>query len=171
MRHTSGGMRVDHLVLAILRHDDCLVLVQQPGDPALPPYWVLPGGLVEAGELIVDALAREVREEAGARVTAVGPLVCPSQIDRPEHGLQTLAFIFEVAAWQGPLQSDDPDAEVLGVELVPIAEAIRRLEANGGWPGIQEPVLAYLRGETQAGGVWFFREGPGGQRLIAHLPR
>ncbi len=67
MRHTSDGIGVDHLALGILRHEDCLVLVQQQGDPNLPPYWVLPGGLVEAGELIVDALVREVQEEAGCR--------------------------------------------------------------------------------------------------------
>ena len=170
MRHTSDGIGVDHLALGLLRHEDSLVLVQQQGDIALPPYWVLPGGLVEAGELIVDALVREVQEEAGARVTALGPLVCLSQIDRPEHALQTVAFIFEVATWEGSLQSDDPDDEILSVALVPIAEAIRRLEANGGWPGIQEPMLAYLRGETEAGGVWFYREGPAGQCLVAHLP-
>lgn len=42
-----------------------------------------PGGLVEAGELITDGLIHEVREEAGAQVTAVGRFVCCSQIDRP----------------------------------------------------------------------------------------
>ncbi len=84
--------------------------------------------------------------------------------------MQTVAFIFEVATWHGTLQSEDPDDEILSVEIVPFAEAISRLEANGGWPGIQEPMLAYLRGETQAGGVWFYREGPAGQCLVAHLP-
>ncbi len=85
--------------------------------------------------------------------------------------MQTVAFIFEVATWHGTLQSEDPDDEILSVELVPFAEAIRRLEANGGWPGIQEPMLAYPRGETQAGGVWFYREGPAGQCFVAQLPR
>ena len=170
MRHTSDGIGVDHLALGLLRHEDSLVLVQQQGDGALPPYWVLPGGLVEAGELIVDALVREVQEEAGVQVTTIGRLVCLSQIDRPEYAMQTVAFIFEVAAWHGTLQSGDPDNEVLSVELVPLAEAISRLEVNGGWPGIQEPMLAYLRGETRAGGVWFYREGPASQRLVAHLP-
>jgi 8-oxo-dGTP diphosphatase len=171
MRHSSDGVGIDYLVLGILRDEDCLVLVQQQGDGGLPPYWVLPGGLVEAGELIIDALVREVREEAGAHVTEIGSLVCVSQIDRPEHALQTVAFYFEVAAWYGTMQSDDPDDEILSVEVVPFAEAIRRLASNGGWPGIQEPMLAYLLGETRPGGAWFYREGPAGQRLVAHLPR
>src|SRR3954447_16724487 len=150
MRHSSDGIGIDNIALAILRRDDCVVLVQQ-GHGASAPYWVLPGGLVEAGELIVDALIREVREEAGAEVTNIGHLACLSQIDRPEHALQSMAFIFEITTWHGTLQSDDPDDEILAVELVPIADAIDRLNANGGWPGIQEPLLAYLRGEAQPG--------------------
>jgi 8-oxo-dGTP diphosphatase len=145
------------------------VLVQQRAPGAAEPYWVLPGGLVEAGELIVDALIREVQEEAGAQVTAIARLACTSQIDRPAHQMQTVTFVFEVAQWHGALQFDDPDDETLGVELVPYAEAIRRLETNGGWPGIQEPLLAYLRGEVRAGTIWFYREDLGVQALVARV--
>jgi 8-oxo-dGTP diphosphatase len=170
MRHSSDGIGIDHLALGFLRHEDSIVLVQQQGNPGLPPYWVVPGGLVEAGELIVDALIREVKEEAGVEATTIGRLTCLSQIDRPEHGLQTIAYYFEVEAWHGSFESNDPDDEILAVELVPLAEAISRLESNGGWPGIQEPMLAYLRGESLAGAMYFYREGPAGQQLIAALP-
>jgi 8-oxo-dGTP diphosphatase len=169
MRHTSGTIAIDHLAIAILRRDDCLVLVQQQMPGAAQPYWVLPGGLVEAGELIMDALIREVKEEAGAHVTAIAQLACLSQIDRPAQRMQTVAFIFEVAQWHGVLQSNDPDAEAFGAELVPYAEARRRLAANGGWPGIQEPLLAYLRGDAQAGSMWFYREDLGVQSLVARI--
>src|SRR5688500_16128751 len=108
MRHTSGTIAIDHVAIAILRRDDCLVLVQQQMPGAAQPYWVLPGGLVEAGELVMDALIREVKEEAGAHVTAIAQLACLSQIDRPAQRMQTVAFIFEVAQWHGVLQSNDP---------------------------------------------------------------
>jgi 8-oxo-dGTP diphosphatase len=167
MRHTSGTIATDHVAIGILRRDDCVVLVQQQTPGAAQPYWVLPGGLVEAGELVMDALICEVKEEAGAHVTAMAQLACLSQIDRPAQQMQTVVFIFEVAQWHGALQSNDPDAEAFGAELVPYAEASRRLAANGGWPGIQQPLQAYLRGDARAGSMWFYREDLGIQSLIA----
>ena len=166
MRHTSGAIAIDHVAIAILRRGDGVVLVQQQTPDIPQPYWVLPGGLVEARELIADALIREVWEEAGAHVTAIARLACLSQIDRPACQMQTVVFIFEVGQWHGSLQSNDPDAEVIGVELMPCAEAIGRLAANGGWPGIQEPLLAYLRGDARAGTMWFYREDLGIQSLV-----
>ena len=114
MRHTSDGRSIDYLALAILRHDDKIVMVQQHAPDTHQPYWVLPGGLVEAGELVNDALIREVNEEAGVQVTAIGQLVALSQIDRPAYANQALTFVFEIAHWQGTLQCQDPDGKVRG---------------------------------------------------------
>jgi 8-oxo-dGTP diphosphatase len=169
MRHTSDATSIDYLALAILRHEDQIVMVQQHS-PTNQPYWVLPGGLVEAGELVRDALIREVKEEAGVQVKAIGRLAGLSQIDRPALAAQALAFVFEIAHWEGTLECQDPDGKVSSVELVTLADAISRLQQNGGWPGIQEPLLAYLRGEICAGAMWFYREGADGQRLVGSLP-
>jgi len=138
-------------------------MVQQQAAPDSPPYWVLPGGLVEAGELITEGLLREVQEEAGVQVQAIDRLACTCQIDRPALKNQVVAFIFEIGAWQGTLGAKDPDAEVLCVERVRLSEAMDRLAGNGGWPGIQEPLLAYLRGTTQPGSAWFYREDAAGR--------
>jgi 8-oxo-dGTP diphosphatase len=162
-------MQIDHVAIAILRRANQIVMVQQLTPDDQQPYWVFPGGLVEAGELVSDALIREVQEEVGVQVTAIGALAALSQIDRPAHAAQTLAFLFEIGEWQGTLQCQDPDAEVCGVELVQQAEAIQRLQRNGGWAGIQEPLMAYLRGEVGAGTMWFYREEPDGQHRLAAL--
>ena len=50
------------------------VLVVRRGHPPLYGQWTLPGGRVQPGESIVQAVAREVEEETGIAVT-VGPLV------------------------------------------------------------------------------------------------
>ncbi|MDP9314048.1 MAG: NUDIX hydrolase [Chloroflexota bacterium] len=169
MRHSSDGIAIDQLALAILHSHEGIVLVQQQHSAGSSPYWVVPGGLVEAGELVIDALMREVREEAGVEIDALARLVCVSQIDRPQHQAQTIAFIFELEAWHGTLAVKDPDREVLEVALVPRREAIERLQRNGGWRGIQEPLLAYLHGDRNAGGMWFYRDTGDGQHLVTHV--
>jgi 8-oxo-dGTP diphosphatase len=50
------------------------VLLIKRGQPPLQGRWSLPGGVVEVGETLREALTREVREETGLEVE-VGPVV------------------------------------------------------------------------------------------------
>jgi ADP-ribose pyrophosphatase YjhB (NUDIX family) len=47
-----------------------ILLIERGGKP-LKGYWSLPGGLVETGELLEDAVRREILEETGLRVEPV----------------------------------------------------------------------------------------------------
>ena len=58
---------------AIVVRDDSLLMVRRARDPGRG-LWSLPGGRVEAGEYLADAVRREVAEETGLTVT-VGDLV------------------------------------------------------------------------------------------------
>jgi len=159
--------QVNSVAVGLLRQNDSLLLVQQTIADR-PPLWMLPGGLVEPGELFTEALVREVREETGATVEQIGRLAYVMQIDHPERRFQTVAYCFEVAAWSGTLQSADPDNEILEVALVPLAEVPTRLEAIH-WTAVREPLLAYLSGACPAGTTWFYREEDGVQVLQERL--
>ncbi len=66
-----GSCRPDRLrlaVTALVLDDQGRVLLQQRADNG---HWGLPGGGVEPGESLVQALAREVREETGYEVEVV----------------------------------------------------------------------------------------------------
>ena len=52
---------------AIVLRDGALLMVQRANDPG-KDLWSIPGGRVEHGELMTDALTREVAEETGIAI-------------------------------------------------------------------------------------------------------
>lgn len=82
---------------AIAVRDGCLLMVRRARDPG-GGLWSLPGGRVERGELLEEAVTREVREETGVEVT-----------------VRTLAGIFEVVG--------DPHYVVLDFLAEPAGDA------------------------------------------------
>jgi ADP-ribose pyrophosphatase YjhB (NUDIX family) len=72
VQRTNSRQYPPHPLLGVgaLIFDGDNVLLVERGKPPLEGYWSMPGGLVEAGERLEDAVIREVLEETGLNVTA-----------------------------------------------------------------------------------------------------
>ena len=85
----------------LIRRDDSFLLTSRPEGKAYAGYWEFPGGKLEVGETIAQALKRELQEEIGITIED-----CMSwkteQIDYP-HALVQLNFC-KVRRWSGELQ-------------------------------------------------------------------
>jgi 8-oxo-dGTP diphosphatase len=85
----------------LIRSDGSFLLTTRPEGKAYAGHWEFPGGKVEQGESVEQALTRELREELGIEVVrcAAWQTEC---IDYP-HALVQLHF-YKVFEWQGELQ-------------------------------------------------------------------
>jgi len=155
---------------AIIRQDGCLLLVEQQGSDDAAPTWALPGGVCEDGELLSEALVREVGEETGLRVDEIGPLRCLAQVTRTPPESSSIAFVFDVNRWSGVVRSSDPDDLVRRAAFVSVAEAIDLLEALP-WRSMREPSVALLRSESGHGCVWLYEADDAGIERLVLCPR
>lgn len=67
---------------------DGRVLLIRRGKPPLLDRWVVPGGTVELGETLHEALVRELSEETALRVEPVELLTVFDRVDRDEQGVR-----------------------------------------------------------------------------------
>lgn len=149
-------MQLTQVVSAIIRRGDEILMVRQPDDDQTL-YWFIPGGVVEPGEMLGEALVREVKEETGLTLVEAGGLAFMTQIHAGHEARQTLAYVFEVSAYHGTLGPDDPDQLTHAVSFVPLAEAMQRL-TQVQWAHMRDPLLAYLNGSSPQGRLWQYRQ-------------
>ncbi len=93
---------IDVAVALILRADGQLLLGQRPEGKPWAGWWELPGGKLEPGETVLQALARELQEEIGITVTESRPWV--TYVHRYPQTTVRLAFCF-VTGWTGEPRS------------------------------------------------------------------
>src|SRR5205823_1617712 len=61
---TTGSMRPEVCIGAIAVYDECLLMIRRGRGPAAGE-WSVPGGRVESGETLAEAVVRELAEETG----------------------------------------------------------------------------------------------------------
>ena len=85
----------------LIRSDDSFLLTSRPEGKAYAGYWEFPGGKLEVGETVAQALQRELQEEIGISIEDCDAWKT-EQIDYP-HALVQLNFC-KVRRWSGELQ-------------------------------------------------------------------
>jgi 8-oxo-dGTP diphosphatase len=80
-----GAVIVDHLHVDD-RQDDRRVLLIRRGQAPLLGEWSLPGGVLECGESLREAVVREAREETGLVVETVEMLGVYERVIRGDEG-------------------------------------------------------------------------------------
>ncbi|WP_428408583.1 NUDIX hydrolase [Hyphococcus sp.] len=99
-------------------------LVIRRGREPLKGQWSIPGGKVDYGERLHDAVAREVREETGVEIEILGLLDVFESLPAAE-GAPHYVMVDFIAEWVSgePRPGDDAEA----AEFVPLAEARARI--------------------------------------------
>ncbi|GHD26024.1 8-oxo-dGTP diphosphatase MutT [Parahalioglobus pacificus] len=85
--------RVHVAVGVIVNEQGQVLLTRRHNDAHQGGLWEFPGGKVEAGESVVDALARELAEELGISVLASRPLIEVSHDYGDKHVLLDVYLI------------------------------------------------------------------------------
>lgn len=98
---SSDRSLVQVAVGVLVRADGAFLLTSRPEGKAYAGYWEFPGGKLEAGETIQEALRRELQEEIGVTIQNC-ELWRTERIDYP-HALVQLNFC-KVTQWTGELQ-------------------------------------------------------------------
>ena len=138
-------------VAAIIRHGATILLARHVKNGV--SYWLLPGGGVEFGESLEEALIRELREEASVAIR-VGALAFVNDTIAPdgERHIVNLAFHAEITGGEVLV---GPDDRLVEVRFVPIEE----VNAMPLRPDIREELLrglseGFVRGPAYLGKRW-----------------
>jgi 8-oxo-dGTP diphosphatase len=111
---------VDVAVGVLIDAEGRFLLTSRPAGKVYAGYWEFPGGKVEPGEGLHDALARELHEELGI---TIGPSE-PWQVDEFDypHALVRLHFR-KVFTWQGAFVMREQQSmawQTLPVQMTPL---------------------------------------------------
>lgn len=125
--------RIEVAVGVIFNKDkDKVLLSRRNADQHLAGYWEFPGGKIDQGESIQNALGRELIEELGISVNGSQHLM---QISHDYHDKKVLLHVHQVLQWSGEPRS----LEQQHIEWVSIDEL-----GNYQFPEANLPILNYL---------------------------
>jgi 8-oxo-dGTP diphosphatase len=130
----SDRKPVEVAVGVLIDADGRFLITSRPAGKVYAGHWEFPGGKIEAGETVAQALQRELHEELGITIGAVQPWKTTLH-DYP-HALVRLHFC-KVHEWRGAFEMRE--AQQMAWQTLPVAVAPLL-------PGTL-PVLAWLAAE------------------------
>ena len=104
-------------VVAVIREGGRVLIQRRPEKGLLAGLWEFPGGKVEPGETLKDALKREIREELGLEIDTVRPL---RTVKHAYTRYQVALHAFEAAPAGGPAALAAALSKYRSARLVPI---------------------------------------------------
>jgi 8-oxo-dGTP diphosphatase len=96
-----------------------LLVKNRKGDSS---YWSPPGGAVENGETLEQAVLREIKEETGYDIEVIG-LYSVREMFFIENSHHAIIFTFLARIIDGEINFMDPDNEVVDIEWLDIPTA------------------------------------------------
>jgi 8-oxo-dGTP diphosphatase len=111
---------VDVAVGVLIDAQGCFLMTSRPEGKVYAGYWEFPGGKLEAGESVEEALRRELHEEIGIVIGEAHPWQV-ELVDYP-HALVRLHFC-RVYDWRGEFEMREAQTmswQTLPVEVMPV---------------------------------------------------
>ena len=125
----------------VLRGDQLLLVRNRRRNDSVE--WSTPGGVVDPGETMLEALGREVQEETGIQVHLwEGPLY-EITVDFTDLGWRLRVETHRAVDWNGEIVLEDPDGIVEHADFYYPDECEDRLVQSPRW--VREPLMEWCR--------------------------
>ena len=129
---------------AVIFRNDSVLLVQR-GKPPSRGKWTVPGGLVEVGESLEEAVKREVQEEVGLRVRVDALIAALDRVFLDEAGRIEYHYVLLDFLCVCPEGDPSPATDVMDCAFVCL-NALSRYDLTEGTEQLVERALAYVHG-------------------------
>lgn len=122
-------MKSIHVAVGVIRRHDQIFISKRLDHLHQGGRWEFPGGKVEAGETVQQALSRELQEEVGLTVRTATPLLV-LEYDYPEKRVVLDVWLV-----------DNPEGEGVGLEGQQVAWVPRAELARYQFPDANAPIV------------------------------